>query len=174
MHLLRDKSPPGNAGSETKQVITQTGNAKMKNVFAAVVVLLFAQTAFAGEPVSFETAYQNAKATGRPMLVVLGAEWCPGCVVLKNQTIPEAQRRGGLRNVELTHIDIDVRKDIAAKLQRGPMIPQVVRMDWNGESWKVKRFNGVPNVESVQAFAKTRTKTPARAPQDTKLLASVQ
>lgn len=151
---------------------------------AALAFVLFSAPSFAGEPVSFEQAYQNAKASGRPLVAVLGAEWCPACVVLKNQTIPEALRRGGLQDVELTHVNIDHQKKIAAKLQAGPMIPQVVKMQWTGKGWDIKRFPGVPNVDSVQAFAKTAPKKQTtlelaqtqeeKVAQTTKLIASVQ
>lgn len=150
----------------------------MKNIVRiALVAFVFTaaqSTSFAGEPVAFEKAYANAKATGRPIVAVLGAEWCHACVVLKNQTIPEALRQGGLKGVELTHVNIDHQKSIAAKLQKGPMIPQVVRMQWTGKDWDIKRFPGVPNVNTVQEFAKVAPKSGTKLAQNTKLLASVQ
>ena len=141
--------------------------------FVALAVCSQAST-FAGEPVSFETAYGNAKQTGRPIIAVLGAKWCPGCVVLKKQTIPAALRQGGLRDVEVTHVDVDKQKAIAAKLQQGTLIPQVVRMTWNGEKWDIKRYDGVPNVTTVQEFAKVVKKSTDTISQNTKLIASVQ
>ena len=92
------------------------------------------------------------------MIVVLGAEWCPACVILKQQTIPEAQRRGALQKVELTHVNIDKQKAVAAKLLKGRQIPQMIRMEWlDSGGWAVTRFKGVPGVEGVQQFARTET-----------------
>ena len=145
-------------------------------LFVVFFALLATQTCFAGEPVAFETAYKNAKTSGRPMIVVLGAEWCPACVVLKNETIPTALKQGGLKNVELAHVNIDHQKAIATKLQRGPMIPQVVKMQWQDNAWKLTRFPGVPSVKGVKEFAANpnpKSETNPAIP-STKLVASVQ
>ncbi len=47
-----------------------------------------------GGNVSYADAYTASAETGKPMLVLIGADWCPHCVVMKNRVMPQLQQQG--------------------------------------------------------------------------------
>lgn len=140
---------------------------KACEISAFVFVLFVSTTAsLAGKPASFEKAYHKAKDTKRPLIVVIGATWCQSCVQLKDGIIPKLQERGDFDEVELTLIDIDRQKVLAEKLLRGrSRIPQIVRMDWNGETWDIRRLSPKDtNPESLSSLAgNVNTKSDSKA-----------
>ena len=60
---------------------------------------------------------------GKPLLVLVGAEWCPGCRTMKNEMIPELQRGGGLKPVVFATVDTDEKPDLSQRLLRGVPYP---------------------------------------------------
>src|SRR4051812_34171462 len=65
--------------------------------FALAAVL---QCALLGaNPGSYHTALQEAQKQQRPLLVLVGANWCPGCNAMKTRVLPGLARRGALRGV---------------------------------------------------------------------------
>jgi thioredoxin-like negative regulator of GroEL len=74
----------------------------------------------------YATAYNNAQNGGRPLMVVISSEACPGCVNLKNTTLKEMQLGGQLEGVSLVVIDRDQDPTLASKLMRGTRIPQII------------------------------------------------
>jgi len=146
---------------------------KACEISAFVCVLLVSGTAsLAAKPASFEQAYHRAKDTKRPLIVVIGATWCPSCVQLKDAVFPTLQERGDFDKVELTLIDIDRQKVLAEKLLRGRnRIPQIVRMDWNGETWDIRRLSPKDtNPKSLSSLAgNINTKSDAKADSPTNI-----
>jgi thioredoxin-like negative regulator of GroEL len=80
----------------------------------------------AASPASYYTALQEAQVEQRPLLVLVGADWCPGCQTLKHQTLPGMARRGALRTVSFAAVDADADADLARQLMRGGSIPQLI------------------------------------------------
>jgi thioredoxin-like negative regulator of GroEL len=74
--------------------------------------------------------------------VSIGAEWCPGCVMVKNSF-----RSAG---IPLTYYDLD-EEPFARRWLEGPEIPQtmVVR-----DGKIVKRFKGGMSVQKVKEFTR--------------------
>ncbi|MEX0824856.1 MAG: thioredoxin family protein [Pirellulaceae bacterium] len=75
---------------------------------------------------NYAAAYRDASQHHKPLLVVVGAEWCPACVNLKSTTIKSLAAKGQLDNVSLAVVDQDAEPELAAQLKRGKMIPQVI------------------------------------------------
>ena len=44
----------------------------------------------------YQEAYNKAEKDGKPLLVLVGAEWCPGCRIMKDDVIPKLETDGGL------------------------------------------------------------------------------
>ncbi|MGI9515991.1 MAG: thioredoxin family protein [Pirellulaceae bacterium] len=106
-------------------------------------------------PQEFGTARQNAEENGTPLVVVVGADWCPACVQMKTNTLPEVERSGVLANTEYTYVDYDSNPDLARKLMRGTSIPQLMRFQYKeqDEQWTVRRYQGSPrSVQQVSGF----------------------
>ena len=49
-------------------------------------------------PQEFGTARQNAETNGTPLVVIVGADWCPACVRMKNNTLPQVENLGAFAN----------------------------------------------------------------------------
>lgn len=100
----------------------------------------------------FTEAYTRSLQSGRPLVVLLGATWCPSCRVMKTTTLPEVARQGGLQGVEYVYVDVDAKPQVAAKLLEGRAIPQLVRLDRAPEGWQVRRLVGARTAEQIAAF----------------------
>jgi len=105
-------------------------------------------------PSEFNQAYQQSLNTGRPLVVLLGADWCPGCVVMKKRTIPEVARTGGLAGVEFAYVDVDQERQLAGKLIQGKSIPQLIRFCPSEKGWKSQVLTGARPAEEVATFVK--------------------
>jgi len=92
-----------------------------------LTVALALQSAIWGaNPVSYNTALQDAQKQQRPLLVLVGANWCPGCQTMKTRVLPSLAKRGGLRGVSFATVDADAEVETARQLMRGGSIPQLI------------------------------------------------
>jgi len=100
----------------------------------------------------FHRAYQQSTATGRPLVVLIGADWCPACQRMKTSTLPQVAKAGGLSNVVFTYVDIDRQRELAARLSRTKSIPQLIRFDQAPSGWKGQLLVGAKSPQEVQTF----------------------
>ncbi len=100
----------------------------------------------------YATAFKETNETGRPLVVLIGADWCPGCRQMKNATMPELERTGGLRKVAFAYVNTDNDHELAGKLMKGGSIPQLVMYRKNGDGWTRKQLTGAQSTSSVEAF----------------------
>lgn len=101
-------------------------------------ILLCAAWMFAGvtdKPLSYQQAHHEAMASKRPMLILVGADWCPACRVMKHSTLPALQRQGKLKDVVFTIVDVDQQPKLASQLMRSSSIPQLVLYTPKSEGW---------------------------------------
>jgi thiol:disulfide interchange protein len=77
---------------------------------AALVLLGFSSSFACGadttavkkdEPVSYEVAYQQAQKERKPLLVLVGADWCHACKTMKTDTIVPMKEAGQLKGSRL-------------------------------------------------------------------------
>lgn len=101
---------------------------------------------------NYREAYAEAQDSKRPLMIVIGAEWCQACVDLKRTTIPEMQKQGKLDGVVLTFVDIDQDPDLARQLLGGPSIPQVIVFSKGEAGWNRKQLTGKQSSDSVAAI----------------------
>ena len=59
-----------------------------------IAVVMLHQTVLSANP-AYQAAVANAQAQRRPLLVLVGAEWCPGCRTMKQTVVPSLA--GGVR-----------------------------------------------------------------------------
>lgn len=98
---------------------------------------------------TYETALQAAKQDGKPMLVLVGADWCPGCVTMKNSTMPALARAGGLKNVNYITINYDQNPTLARQMMRGGSIPQLVAFSKTDKGWHREQITGATSTGAV-------------------------
>jgi thioredoxin-like negative regulator of GroEL len=90
------------------------------------IVAIFQHGIFAANPVSYQAGLKDAQAQQRPLLVLVGATWCPGCQTMKQTVLPSLERTGGMREVTYAAVDADSDRDVASQLMRGNAIPQLI------------------------------------------------
>jgi thioredoxin-like negative regulator of GroEL len=112
----------------------------------------------------YTEAFKAAQASDQPLVVLVGAEWCPGCVTMKRSVLPGMVRRGKLREVQFTMVDADDDPALARKLMRGTSIPQLIVFSRSGEGWQREQLTGPKAEAEVEAVIKRAIEQQAKAP----------
>lgn len=115
----------------------------------------------------YSAAYQKSLDSGRPLVVLLGADWCPACLTMKNSILPQVTQQGALKDVEFTYVDIDRQSKLAELLARARSIPQLIRFERRPSGWVSGMLLGAQSPEKVTLFVKGEA--PEAAPSETPL-----
>jgi len=108
---------------------------------------------------AYSSAYRQSIETQQPLVVIVGAQWCPACRKLENEVIPQIKEMGLLKRMALAVVDYDAETKIAQQLTRGGPIPQVHIFWKEGDSWKSDRLIGYPSQKAVLSFVETTIST---------------
>lgn len=130
---------------------------------AAVLHVQLAMLASGAE--TYTEAHKVTTETGRPMVVMIGAEWCPACVQLKDEVLPKVRQHGLLRKVAFAVVDLDREKELGAELTKGGPIPQLLMFRRTKEGWRVRRMIGSQSVDKVEGFINEGLQTDGSAKQ---------
>ena len=104
----------------------------------------------AAGPQSYETAYKQAEVNGQPILVLVGADWCPGCRTMKGAVMPRMQQRGKLKGVNFALVNTDENSGLADHLMRGSTIPQLIVYAKTEKGWHREQITGATSEEEVE------------------------
>ncbi|MCU0960393.1 MAG: thioredoxin family protein [Pirellulaceae bacterium] len=107
----------------------------------------------------YQEAYAEADRDGKPLLVLVGAEWCPGCRTMKEEMLPQLRREGGLADVVFTTVDTDYKPTLSRRLLRGNSIPQLVMFTRGKRGWRRSQLTGVHAPELIREFIRTEMVT---------------
>jgi thioredoxin-like negative regulator of GroEL len=119
--------------------------------FAVLVVLQ--QVILVANPASYHEALQEAELQQRPLLVLVGADWCPGCQTMKHTVLPGLIRRGALRTVSFVMVDADAEAGLARQLMRGSSIPQLIIFSRKPDGdWHRDQITGQTSEADVQSL----------------------
>lgn len=122
-------------------------------MLALTAPVLFQLALLSGGPTSYELAYQQASAYERPLLVLVGAEWCPGCRTMKHAVLPRIAGQGALSAVSYVAIDSDSEPDLAGQLMRGGSIPQLIVFSRKADGdWHREQITGATSEVAVQSL----------------------
>jgi thioredoxin-like negative regulator of GroEL len=116
--------------------------------FTALVQVIVA--ASGGE--TYADAHRETMETGRPLVVVVGADWCPACKVLNTTVIPQVRQRGLLRKVAFAVVNYDREQQLAAQLTENGPIPQILTYRRTADGWRMRRLIGAQSVDTVETF----------------------
>ena len=122
----------------------------MVSLFLAVV--LAGVTSLDSKDHTYTTAYKESVAQDKPLMVVVGAEWCQACNVLKDTTIRPMVQTGELDNVSVAVVDRDAEPELAKQLTKGEkMLPQIIvfTKDDSGQ-WKREKLMGYQPKQPVR------------------------
>ena len=114
----------------------------------AIALLQASLLASAGQ--SYDEAHRVHAETGRPLVILVGADWCPACNTMKQSVIPQAQRQGVLQGVALAVVNTDQQPALARKLMRGGSIPQLIVYHKSGTGWQRRELIGAQSVGAIQ------------------------
>jgi len=117
----------------------------------------------AGGP-TYAEAYNASVETGSPLVVLVGADWCPGCQAMKGSVIPSVRRNGGLDGAEFVVVDTDAEGPLARRLMRGTSIPQLIMFYRTADGWKRTSLTGRQSEEAVASFVRRGVEAVAASP----------
>ncbi|TWU42028.1 thioredoxin family protein [Novipirellula artificiosorum] len=102
----------------------------------------------------YATAYQESLRENKPLMVVVGAPWCPACNVLKNSTIKPMAQTGELDDVCVAVIDKDQDPELVEQLTRGEkMLPQIILFTKTGSGqWNRSRLMGFQPKQPIRSL----------------------
>jgi len=101
---------------------------------------------------TYAEAHKTCTETGRPMVVLVGADWCPACKQMKDNVLPQVRQHGLLRRVAFALVNLDREKELGTQLTEGGPIPQLVMYRRDGDGWKLRRLIGRNDVKAVEKF----------------------
>src|SRR6056297_134808 len=102
---------------------------------------------------SYADAYRESVSTKKPLMVVVGAPWCPACNVLKEQTLRSMAQSGELDSVSLAVVNRDEEPELAAQLTEGErMLPQIIVFSPEDNGWKRRKLMGFQSQQPVRSL----------------------
>ncbi len=118
-------------------------------ISACLQVSMIAAAANGG---SYKEAYHEAKATGTPLVILVGADWCPGCQTMKHSVIPALQEAGDLAQVSFATVNTDQDRELADKLMQGGSIPQLIVYKQTEAGWQREQVTGAHSVTETRGL----------------------
>jgi thioredoxin-like negative regulator of GroEL len=102
---------------------------------------------------NYADAYEQSVRQQKPLMVVVGAPWCPACNVLKETTIRSMAQTGELDSVSLAVINRDDDPALAKQLTEGEkMLPQIIVYTQDKGTWKRRRLLGYQPKQPVRSL----------------------
>jgi len=103
-------------------------------------------------PANYSEAYRQSLDTGRPLVVLVGTDWCPACVQMKNNVIPQLAQDGSLRKVAFVAVNAEQDRELAEKLMTGGSIPQIIMFHKTTAGWKRTQLVGAQAPSALTAM----------------------
>jgi thioredoxin-like negative regulator of GroEL len=103
-------------------------------------------------PANYEEAYHQSLDTGRPLVVLVGTDWCPACQQMKNNVIPQMVQDGSMRKVAFATVNADQERGLADQLMSGGSIPQVIMFHKTNSGWKRTQLTGAQAPSTLNAM----------------------
>ena len=122
---------------------------------ALTATLILHMSIVSATPQTYAEAHKASMKSGEPMLVLVGANWCPACISMKSSVVPELQRRGSLKGIQFAQVDIDRQRAIAGELSSASVIPQLILSRKTETGWKKWEVTGGQSPESVEQFIRS-------------------
>lgn len=119
---------------------------------AVSVVLQTAIMASGAQP--YSQARDALVNDGKPMLVLVGADWCPACQTMKNGTLAQMDRQGKFSDVSYVALNSDRHGELASQIGSGSMIPQIVLYEKTNTGFRKRQLTGVQSEGVIQSLIK--------------------
>lgn len=119
---------------------------------AATAVSLCSNAQEPVKPLDYKTAYKNAQQGDKPLLVLVTADWCPPCQVMKKTTIPTLMKKETFRGFHYSTVDLDREEQLARQLIGDRGVPQLIMYERQDDKWVRRYLRGIQTPETVEAF----------------------
>jgi len=117
------------------------------------LLIVLQQAVLAADLSSYEVAFKESQARDKPLVVLVGATWCPGCQTMKQSVLPSLARRGGLKSVSYATVDADAQPALASQLMQGSTIPQLIVFSKKADGkWQREQITGAASEGAVRAL----------------------
>jgi thiol-disulfide isomerase/thioredoxin len=103
-------------------------------------------------PESYAEARRVTDATGKPMVIMVGTDWCPPCQTMKRTVLPRLRERGLFRKVAFAVVNPDRDGKLAEEITGGGPVPQLVMFRKTSKGWMRRKLIGAHSVEEVEQF----------------------
>lgn len=113
--------------------------------------LLLHVSIVAAEDDSYAKAHSQAE-KGKPMVILVSADWCSPCQEMKKNVIPQVKRSGLLKKVAFAIVNVDRQRSLARKLIGGGAIPQLIMYRKTTHGWKRRKLIGGQTAKAVEKF----------------------
>ena len=111
------------------------------------------------ESIPYDAAYRKAQEEKKPLVVLVGANWCAACRTMKSETILPMKGAGELREVVFTHVDKDIQPEIAQQVMQGNTLPQLVVFCEGEQGWKRFSLTGMQSERRVKELIRKAAET---------------
>ena len=105
----------------------------------------------------YAEAYKESVKEDKPLMVVVGADWCPACNSLKQSTLEPMAKTGELDEVSVAFLDLDKNPELARQVTKGEkMLPQIILFSRTGEGqWKRHHLKGYQSKQPVRSMIRS-------------------
>ena len=101
---------------------------------------------------SYAEAHRITVKTGKPLVVMVGADWCGPCQNMRRSILPRVREHGLFRKIAFAHVNVDRDRELAAQLTGGGAVPQLVMYRKTKDCWSRRKMIGSHSVEEVEKF----------------------
>jgi thiol-disulfide isomerase/thioredoxin len=119
-----------------------------------LAVILQAACLSTGANKTYAEAHRDNAETGRPLVVLVGADWCPACRDMKNSALPQVEKDGVLAKVAFAVVNTDRDGELAHKLMQGSSIPQLIMYRKTNGGWMRQSLVGSQSPGQIESFIK--------------------
>ena len=118
-------------------------------------IALCAQMSLLGaDGATYADAHRAATENGKPLVVMVGTDWCGPCQQMKRNVLPQVREHGVLSKVSFATVNADNEAELARQLTGGGPVPQLVVYRRSGQGWIRRKLIGGQTVATVEQFIK--------------------
>lgn len=125
----------------------------------AMAALLQTAVLSASPTLTYDQAFAENAKSGKPLVVLVGAEWCGACRVMKNTSLPQVSQDDVFQEVAFTVVDTDKQQEIAKQVMQGGSIPQLIMFHRTSEGWQTQRLVGAQSPANIIKFLREGVKS---------------
>ncbi|MBN2292786.1 MAG: thioredoxin family protein [Pirellulales bacterium] len=100
----------------------------------------------------YASARAKTEKTGKPIVILVGADWCPACVQMKKDVMPKIRKQGVLEQVAYATVNLDKEGKLGKELTGGGPIPQMIMYRKTHKGWLRRCLIGGQSPKTVKSF----------------------